>query len=209
MSKSILTIAATSVISMLAGVALTLVFTAEALDTLPDDNTDPLREVAQELRMTQTRLGRVERVMERELSATRRDVRDTLNSRTVTGASSRPTSSGAAPGDAVAATATHVSHDGAEPVAGKNLSALGMLEGFTTSANVRSEWLFATERASLDAFGAPDEVSVRGTSEWWTYWNVSGDSIPSEYRLKFNNGRLVDASLVAWKKPRDLPTAAR
>ena len=53
------------------------------------------------------------------------------------------------------------------------------------------------------------EVAARGTSEWWTYWNVEGERIASEYRLKFNNGRLVEASLVKWKKPRSLPTAQR
>jgi hypothetical protein len=42
MSKSILTIASTSIVSMLAGVALTLAFTAEALETLPDGSTATL-----------------------------------------------------------------------------------------------------------------------------------------------------------------------
>jgi hypothetical protein len=210
MSKSILTIASTSIVSMLAGVALTLAFTAEALETLPDGSTDPLQDVVQEMRISQARLERMKRVVQRELAATRRDFHDTLSAYGGAG-TSRPTPGGAA-GETVAAVpapAAHVSRDEAGPSAGKDLQALGPLSGWRTDADVRAEWLFATEERSLRSFGTPDEVAVRGTSEWWTYWNVRGDAIASEYRLKFNNGRLVEASRVQWKKPRSLPTAER
>ena len=91
----------------------------------------------------------------------------------------------------------------------KNVQALGPLAEWKTNADLRSRWLFASEKASLASFGTPDEVAARGTSEWWTYWNLEGDAIASEYRLQFNNGRLVRASLVKWNRPRALPTAWR
>ena len=209
MSKNLLTIGAVSVVSMLAGVALSLAFTAEALDVaIPGDGSDAMQDVAGELRKTQIRLDRVERVLTRELSATRRDVREALDARALA-AASRPAPLGAATADGPPVGSTHVTRHETEPMSSKNVAALGPLADWKTDEGLRSRWLFASERASLDAFGTPDEVAARGTSEWWTYWNVEGDAIASEYRLKFNNGRLVEASLVKWKKPRSLPTAQR
>ena len=206
-------IAAASLVSLLSGVALTLGFTAAALETVPDDGSDALLEVAAQLKKTGVRLDRVERVLERELSATRRDVREVLDARALgdVGTESRRTPRAAAAADSGLPTAsTHVTRDETEPMSSKNVAALGPLADWKTDEGLRSQWLFASEKASLDAFGTPDEVAARGTSEWWTYWNVvEGDTIASEYRLKFNNGRLVEASLVKWKTPRRLPTAER
>ena len=78
MSRSIFPIAASSMVSALAGVALTLVFAAEALETLPDNATDPLHEVAHEVRLAQARIDRMEKVVQRELGATRRDIHQAL-----------------------------------------------------------------------------------------------------------------------------------
>jgi len=208
MAQNILPIAAASLISMLAGVALSLVFTAEALDTLPDDVTEPLQEVAQEMRATQSRLARIEKVLARELAATRRDVQAIAAG----GQRVSPSGSGATPprsapsADDVPA---HVARGGSEPMPIANLRALEPLATWSEDKDLRSKWMFTAEADSLQAFGAPDEITTRGPAEWWVYWNIAGDKITSEYRLKFNHGRLVEASRVKWEKPRRLPGAKR
>ncbi len=158
-------------------------------------------------------MSRVEKVLARELAATRRDVCD--GNRAVLSA----LESAAGPVGSVGTTgagggehdpdAPHVARDETEPMSPKNIQALWPLADWKTDADLRSRWLFASERASLDAFGTPDEVAAHGVSEWWTYWNVEGDAIASEFRLQFNNGRLIGASLAEWKRPRKLPTAQR
>jgi hypothetical protein len=196
-------------ISMLAGATLTLVFAAEALEAVPDDRSDALSEVAQEVRTSRSRLDRMERVIERELAATRRDVHLAIDGRASGGHRGTATADPAGEDAATPAPSPHVSRDDAEPVSSKDLSALEPLADWKVDSAARQRWLFSSEQASLDAFGAPDEVSARSGSEWWTYWVTEGDHITREYRLQFNNGRLVDASLVTWKKPRAMPMARR
>lgn len=207
MRSNILPIAVASVTSLLAGVTLTLVFAAGALEAVPDDRSDALFDVAQEVRTAKLRIDRMEKVLQRELGATRRDIHQAL------AAGDRPRPANAAtpaePTSGGVVAAQHATRDAATAIPAKSVAALGPLADWKSDASVRSEWLFATESASLAAFGAPDEVSVRGTAEVWTYWNVAGETIASEYRLQFNNGRLVRGSLVEWKKPRALPTARR
>ncbi len=209
MGKTVLPIAAAGTVCLLAGVVLTLVFTGEALDSLPDRDTDALRAITQEMRMTRAHLERVEGVLERGLAATRRDIRETLNARTLADAARHRTGRPTALGEPSRVTTSHVSRDDTEPMSSKSVSALEPLAEWKTNADLRSRWLFASEIMSLDAFGTPDEVAARGTSEWWTYWNVEGKSISSEYRLQFNNGRLIEALLVRHAKPRALPAAPR
>ncbi len=211
MKHRILTIGSVSLVSLLSGVACTLVFTAEALEVaVPTEGATALSEVSRDVDRIGSRMDRVEKVLTRQLAATRREVRE--GNRAVLSAlesATSPVGTMGAGGREHVRDAPHVSRDETEPMSSKNVQALGPLADWKADADLRSRWLFASERASLDAFGTPDEVAARGTSEWWTYWNVEGDAIASEYRLQLNNGRLVEASLVKWKKPRRLPTAQR
>ena len=206
MSKNIITIGAVSLVSLMAGMALSLAFTAEAIDVaVPDDGTDAMHDVAGELKKTQVRLDRVERVLARELAATRRDVRDALDQNAIASSRVRVASPGAA--TAGRGGENHAIRKDGGVIADKNIEALGPMANWKEDAELRKKWLFTSEQQSLDAFGAPDEVTTRGPTEWWTYWNITDDKIASEYRVKFNNGRLVQTQLVKWEKPRRMPTA--
>ena len=211
MSKNVLTIGIVSLVSLLSGVACTLFFTAEALEiAVPTEGAMALADVSRDVGRIRSRMGRVERVLARELAATRSEVREgrfAVLSALESGVG--PVGTTGAGGREHVRDAPHVARDDTAPLSSKNVQALGPLADWKTDADLRSRWLFASERVSLDAFGTPDEVAARGTSEWWTYWNVEGDAIASEYRLQFNNGRLIVASLVKWKQPRQLPTAQR
>jgi len=211
MSKGVLPIAAASLVSLLSGVAGTLGFTAEALYmAVPGDVATQNADVVRELRAMQTKMGRLERVLDGDLSAVRRELRAVREAAPSSrgGASPDSSAAGSQPaGDQ--AIAAHVSRDDLAPLQAANLGALQPLAAWAEDQSVRAKWLFASEAAALASFGAPDEVSARANSEWWTYWIGDGDVIASEYRVKFNNGRLVEAALIEWEKPRRRPTAQR
>ena len=77
MSHTILTIGSVSLVSLLSGVACTLAFTAEALEVaLPTDGAADLSEVSRDVDRIGSRMTRVEKVLARELAATRRDIRE-------------------------------------------------------------------------------------------------------------------------------------
>ena len=211
MSNHVLAMGTVSLVSLLAGVAITLAFTAEALNVaVPAARSDDMEDVVGELRKNRIRLDRVESVLARELAATRRIVREAIDENALTGSR--------IPGDAASQAAVASGDDGEglravrddlAPLPAPNFAALQPMAKWKEDAELRKKWLFASEKTSLDAFGTPDEVTTRGVTEWWTYWNVEDGKIASEYRVKFNNGRLVQAQLVKWEKPRNMPTAKR
>lgn len=162
-------------------------------------------DVAAELRLTQAKLARLERAFEEKLAAVREEVRSGRTMPDGRGAT-RPGRAPAVPGESEdPPPAPHYSREAGEKLAPAQPDALRALASWKEDVELRSRWLFATEASAIEAFGGPDEIATRGTTEWWSYWDVQGDRILGEVRLKLNNGRLIEALELKWEPPRKLP----